>query len=163
MATISNTIRLQDKMSNTLNNIQRASNKTLSSFSSLRSGASSLFGALTKFSIVKNLFNMVTSQLDSAISRFDTLNNYTKVMSNLGISEDAANKSRERLSEGLKGLPTTLNDAVVSVQKFTSANGNVEASTEMYLALNNAILAGRCFNGYTINSNGTDVTSLCKR
>lgn len=85
---------------------------------------------------------MITGGLDSAIDRYDTLNNYIKVMSNLGISEEQAEASRERLAEGLKGLPTTLNAAVISVQKFTSANSNIEASTEMFLALNNAILAG---------------------
>lgn len=80
--------------------------------------------------------------LDSAIERYDTLNNYVKVMSNLGISEEQAEASRKRLADGLKRLPTTLNEGVIAVQKFTSANGNVEASTEMFLALNNAILAG---------------------
>jgi tape measure domain-containing protein len=48
----------------------------------------------------------------------------------------------ERLNEKLQGLPTTLQDGAAAVQRLTSANGNVGASTEMFLAMNNAILAG---------------------
>lgn len=88
------------------------------------------------------LFKEITGGLDSAISRVDTLNNYTKVMSNLGVNGNDATVSIKKLSDALIGLPTTLDSAVLSVQRFTSANGNVKASTEMFLALNNAILAG---------------------
>lgn len=156
MATISNTLRLQDAMSSVLQRIQRNSSEVESTFgkvgkslntmsngmNSAKVSASSFLSSLLKFGAIQKIFGMITNQLNSAISRFDTLNNYTKVMANLGVSEEAANKSRERLSTGLKGLPTTLDAAALSVQKFTSANGDVEASTEMFLALNNALLAG---------------------
>lgn len=84
----------------------------------------------------------ITRELDSAISRVDTLNNFANVMGNLGINAEDANKSIEYLSDKLTGLPTKLDDAALSVQRFTSANGNLQASTEMFLALNNAVLAG---------------------
>lgn len=88
------------------------------------------------------LFKQINNSIGGAISRLDTLSNYTKVMSNLGVSADDAKVSIDYLSEKLIGLPTTLDDAVASVQRFTSANSNVKASTQMFLALNNAILAG---------------------
>lgn len=84
----------------------------------------------------------ITGNLDSAIQRADTINNFSNVMGNLGISTDDADDSIQRLSDKLTGLPTTLDSAVSAVQRFTSANGNVKASTDMFLALNNAILAG---------------------
>ena len=84
----------------------------------------------------------ITSNLGDAVTRLDTLNNYTKVMSNLGVATEDADASMQKLSDKLIGLPTTLDDAVSSVQRFTSANGNVKASTDMFLALNNAILSG---------------------
>ena len=107
-------------------------------------------GSLTKSFTVANLaaqaisktIGVISSNMDSAISRFDTMNNFPKVMSNLGIGADEADKSINTLSERLKGLPTTLNDAASSVQRLTSKNGNVEESTKLFLALNNAILAG---------------------
>ena len=84
----------------------------------------------------------LSGNLDSAIQRADTIGNFAKVMGNLGVSTDDADASIKRLSDKLTGLPTALDDAVGAVQRFTSANGNVNASTDMFLALNNAILAG---------------------
>ena len=92
--------------------------------------------------ILSAAVSAVTANLSSAVERLDTLNNYTNVMSNLGVNAEDAEASVQRLSDGLLGLPTTLNDAASSVQRLTAANGNVKASTEMFLALNNAILAG---------------------
>ena len=89
------------------------------------------------FALVRNMFSF-----NDAISRVDTINNYARVMGNLGISSKDAESSIKRLSDALTGLPTSLDDAALSVQRFTSANGNIKASTEMFLALNNAILAG---------------------
>ena len=92
--------------------------------------------------VVNSGISAISSNLDSAIKRADTINNFSKVMGNLGISTDDADDSIQRLSDKLTGLPTTLDSAVSAVQSFTSANGNVKASTDMFLALNNAILAG---------------------
>lgn len=84
----------------------------------------------------------ISNAMGDAVSRLDTLNNYPKVMSNLGISTEDAKTSLARLNDKLLGLPTTMDQAAMSVQRLTSANGNIGASTEMFLALNNAILAG---------------------
>ena len=84
----------------------------------------------------------ISSSLDSAIQRADSINNFSKVMGNLGVSTDDADEAIQRMSDKLTGLPTTLDSAVSAVQRLTSANGNVKASTDMFLALNNAILAG---------------------
>lgn len=50
----------------------------------------------------------------------DTLNNYPKVMSNLGIATEDAQKSINKMSEKLSGLPTTLDEGALAVQRFTS-------------------------------------------
>lgn len=84
----------------------------------------------------------ISSELDAAFKRFDALNNYSKVMSNLRVGTDDSSTSIAILDQKLRGLPTSLSDAALGVQRFTSANGNIKASTDMYLAFNNAILAG---------------------
>lgn len=86
--------------------------------------------------------NQINSSLDGAISRLDTLNNFPKVMSNLGIEAEDADKSLKKLGDKLAGLPTTLDEAALSVQRLTSKNDDIEKSTDLFLALNNAILAG---------------------
>lgn len=92
--------------------------------------------ALTKIA------SMISNQLDAAISRVDTLNRFPKMMANLGISANDAEDSITKMSESLQGLPTTLDSAASAVQRFTSKNGDVAKSTDLFLALNNAILAG---------------------
>lgn len=124
--------------------------KTNSAIASVQKQASTSSTAMTKaFKLLKTgivalgigkLIKSIFSNMDDAISRVDTLNNYSKVMGNLGVSTEDADASINRLSDKLTGLPTTLDDAVASVQRFTASNGNVKASTEMFLALNNALL-----------------------
>jgi tape measure domain-containing protein len=87
-------------------------------------------------------WNLVSSSTGSAIERFDQLNAFPKVMNSLGISTEKAEKASKKLAENLKGLPTTLNDATSSVSRFVSKNEDIERSTEMFLAVNNAIIAG---------------------
>ena len=113
-------------------------------------GLTKSMGSLTKSITLGNLaakgiskaFSLISSNMDSAIKRVDTLNNFPKVMSNLGISTKEADKQIKRMSEELAGLPTTLDQGAMAVQRFTSKNSDVKKSTDIFLALNNALLAG---------------------
>jgi tape measure domain-containing protein len=109
------------------------------SISSVAKGVLAATGITKAFSAA---WDMVRSSMDGAISRYDTMNNFPKVMSNLGIAADDAQKSIDLMSDKLTGLPTTLDEGALAVQRFTSANNDVKKSTDMFLALNNAILAG---------------------
>ena len=84
----------------------------------------------------------IVAGLGSAITRFDTLNNYPKVLSNLGFSAEEAKDSIEELSKGIDGLPTALDDAASGVQRLVAKNGDIKKSTRYFLAMNDAIVAG---------------------
>lgn len=137
-----------DKFNKEINNVKKELNSLSSTSSSLSSKMSTGFVAVGSAigNVIGNLatsaFRELASNMNEAVTRLDVLNNYTKVMSNLGISSGEANKSINALSDKLQGLPTKLDAAALSVQRLASANGNIGASTEMFLALNNAILAG---------------------
>lgn len=105
-------------------------------------GTGFLLGFSLLTSIIGKLLESFANSVDGAIKRVDTLNNFPRVMESLGQSSEDAQKSVDYLSDKLTGLPTTLDSAVSAVQRFTSANNNVKASTEMFLAFNNALLAG---------------------
>lgn len=92
--------------------------------------------------LISTAMNTINASIDGAVKRVDTLNNFPKVMSNLGIGAEEAQKSITKMSDKLAGLPTTLDQGAAAVQRFTSANGDVQKSTEIFLGLNNAILAG---------------------
>lgn len=93
-------------------------------------------------SIMNQAIDLLTSGIDNAIKRVDTMNNFPRVMENLGIETEKSKKVIDDLGKRLKGLPTSLDAAALSVQRFTSANGDIKKSEEYFLALNNALLAG---------------------
>ena len=109
------------------------------SISSIAKGVLAATGITKAFSTA---WSMVSRNMGTAIDRFDTLNNFPKVMSNLGISAAESQKSIDKLSEKLVGLPTTLQDGALAVQRLTSKNSDIKKSTDLFLAMNNAILAG---------------------
>ena len=126
----------------TLDSIPKGLNSVGNAMQSVGTRSNSMFKAMLGVAAVQKVLGMVTNQMGNAVERMDTLNNFPKVMENLGISAKASEETIDDMSERLKGLPTTLQDAAASVQRFTSANGDVRKSKEMFLALNNAILAG---------------------
>ena len=93
-------------------------------------------------SVFNKVTNIISNSVGSAVKRFDTMNNFPKVMANLGISADKAEGSIQKIADNLKGLPTTLDQGASAVQRFTTINGDLEKSTDLFLAVNNAILAG---------------------
>lgn len=124
-----------------------AAKKELSGFAQSANGS---FGTIsTKAVAVGNIiakvfmkaFQAITAQMGDAIKRVDTLNNFPRVMQNMGISATTAQKSINYLQDKLQGLPTTLDQAANAVQRFTASNHNLEASTKMFEGVNNMLLA----------------------
>ena len=126
---------VKNEVTSLKNHVDKVTGSIGNSFKSIRNIVAGLgIASLIKSTILGNI--------DAAIKRIDTLSNYSRVMSNLGADSVQANASVQKLSNKLIGLPTTLDDASGAVQRFTSVNGNISKSTDMFLALNNAILAG---------------------
>lgn len=120
--------------------------KGLSSLTnSVKSGGTKIKNIVSALGITKLIstaFNTINNSIDGAVSRLDTMNNFPKVMSNLGIGVGESKEAINDLSERLKGIPTTLDAAALSVERFTSKNGDVKKSVEIFTAINNALLAG---------------------
>lgn len=120
--------------------------KGLSSLTnSVKSGGTKIKNIVSALGITKLIstaFNTINNSIDGSVSRLDTMNNFPKVMSNLGIGVEESKEAINDLSERLKGIPTTLDAAALSVERFTSKNGDVKKSVEIFTAINNALLAG---------------------
>lgn len=97
--------------------------------------------SLSLVEIGKKVFSELAASLDSAINRFDTLNKYPKVLKALGVSAEDSQKSMAKLSDGIEGLPTTLDDIVASTQRFYMSLGDLDEATDSAIGLNNAFLA----------------------
>lgn len=95
---------------------------------------------------IKMTSDMISSHMNDAINRLDTLNNYPQVMQALGHSSKEADKSLSSMDEHLDGLPTTLDAMVSDVQKLTATMGNLAKgevnATSVGLGLNDMFLAG---------------------
>ena len=85
--------------------------------------------------------NMVSNALDGAISRYDTLKGFPAVMEQIGFSSDEAQKAIQRLSDGVQGLPTTLDSVAKTAQRIAVMTGDLDGAVETTLALNNAFIA----------------------
>lgn len=92
--------------------------------------------------VLSRAIDAVTSSIDSAIKRVDTMDNFPKVMSNLGISARDSSVVIKELSSDLEGLPTTLDEAALAVQRLTTKTNDVGRAKDIFVAFNNAVLAG---------------------
>lgn len=91
--------------------------------------------------LIEKGVDAVTASLDSAISRYDTMNRFPMMMQQLGYGADEAETAVQRLSGGIQGLPTTLDSVVSTAQRITILTGNLDGAVDTTLALNNAFLA----------------------
>lgn len=102
--------------------------------------------AAVLFAIAQNIANKVISTISASISlavaRVDTLNNFPKVLSNLGYSADESAAATDKLSDRLSSLPTRLDAAASGVQQLAPSSKSIDQATDRYLAFNDAILAG---------------------
>lgn len=112
--------------------------------SGLSGGFAAKVGAVAGIAstVFSKVASVVTGRLNSAISRADQMNNFPKVMKNLGYSSEDAAASIKKISSALDGLPTTSSAMTGMVQQLAPLTSNLDQATNIALAFNNAMLAG---------------------
>lgn len=85
---------------------------------------------------------LIAKNLGSAISRVDTLNNFPKIMANLGYEAGESRKAISLLDKGVQGLPTSLDGIAGALQNIAPSTKSLGYATDLTLALNNALVAG---------------------
>lgn len=129
--------------------ILSATDKNMTSTMKKALGACESFGDRVK-SIVAGIgitkvigasMNVLSSSLDGAINRFDTMQSYPKVMKSLGFSVEQSQKSVAKLNQSVQGLPTSLADVVTTSKSLSAVTGNIDKATDTTIALNHAFLA----------------------
>lgn len=112
-----------------------------SGFQKDASSLSSIVKGLGVFSLLEKGFHAVTASIDDAVSRYDTLNRFPQIMQQMGFSADETDEAMRKLSEGVQGLPTALDQVTGSAQRIASMTGDLSGAADITLALNNAFLA----------------------
>lgn len=92
-------------------------------------------------SIASSAMSVIGDSISSAVSRVDTLNQFPKVMQQMGFSAESAQASIDTLSAGIEGLPTSLDAIASSTQSIALLTGDLDGATSTALALNDAFLA----------------------
>ncbi|HGF7253405.1 TPA: tape measure protein [Enterococcus faecium] len=93
------------------------------------------------FKVFDAAVKTVTQSVGGAVNRFDTLNKYPTVMKALGYSTQEVDGSMQKLTKGIDGLPTSLDEIVSNTQQLAISTGSLNKGTDTALALNNAFLA----------------------
>lgn len=134
--------------SGTFKNISESASKAGDSFENSTKPLNGFASAVTKIAsaigvtkIIGAAFDAVKSSVSGAVSRFDTLNKYPVVMEALGYSAQDVAKSTKTLSDGIDGLPTSLDEVSKSAQQLAPLTGGANKAAESAIALNNAFLA----------------------
>lgn len=107
------------------------------------SGLSAKAGAVMGLvsSVTSKAFDAISNSLGSAIGRVDTMNNFPKVMKNLGYSSQEAEASIKKMSASIDGLPTSLPGLTSMVQQLAPLCSNLDEATNIGIAFNDMCLA----------------------
>lgn len=100
----------------------------------------------TVANIAGKAMDAVASHVDSAMRRVDTLNNFPKVMSSLGVATQESTAAISSMSDHLSSLPTRLDSMASATQQVYVASRSMGVSlgdaTKATLGLNDMLLAG---------------------
>jgi tape measure domain-containing protein len=94
-----------------------------------KTSASSFVKAIAGLSVVQKVLSLVTGQLDSAISRMDTMTNFNRTMTAVTGSADLASASLSELKTITKGTAYGLDTAASAVQNFTTRGMSIGNAT----------------------------------
>lgn len=100
----------------------------------------SILGGLGIAALVSKGIGAISSSMDGAIKRLDTMNNFPKVLQQFGVSADDASKSMDRIDKSVRGLPTSLDRAVAGVQNIFMVTKDLPKAEKMFQAINDSAM-----------------------
>ena len=118
-----------------------SANEASGGIGNFMSGLGKIAGAIGITKLVSAGFDAIKNSVGDAVDRVDTLNRFPKMMEAMGFSSQEAESSVQKLTDGIQGLPTTLDSVVSTAQGIAILTGDLDGATETTLALNNAFLA----------------------
>lgn len=101
----------------------------------------SLVAQLSVWSLLQNAIGFVEKNLDSAVSRYSTIQRFPNVLSALGFDEATINRSSDALTKYVSNNPIKLDDLVELTKSIAVITDDLDEATAAAIALNNAFLA----------------------
>lgn len=101
-------------------------------------------GYSSLYRLVSSAQNAMGDAFSKGVQRYDTINVAKRTLSTVvGDVDDSTTKIQkmiDNLDESILGLPTTLDDALSHVTRFTSINHDLDRSQKLFSAINDSIL-----------------------
>ncbi|WP_349535156.1 tape measure protein [Leuconostoc citreum] len=139
---VSAVFSLKDNLSNRLKSISDNMAQVAEKPKRISAGLGTILKGAGVFSIVNKGVSLLTSNIGGAVSRFDKLNNFPKVMSAMGASTQDSTAAMKKMSNAIDGLPTSLDDIASTAQNlFPIMKNDIGKASDSAIALNNAFLA----------------------
>src|SRR5690625_2140399 len=132
-ADVSNFGKELRRISKQFDDLQKTTEKNQFSFTKLA-------GSIGLVAVAAKGFSVLRDSMDAAISRFDTLNQFPRVLQSLGVDAEDSERSIQRLSDGIDGLPTKLDEIASTAQRMYTSFDDMDKATDSAIALNNALL-----------------------
>lgn len=123
-----------NRAAGSMEGLDSASRRTTSSIQNIAKG-------IGVFKALSLTVDALKGSLSGSVSRFDTMNQFPKVMQQIGFSAEESEASINRLSDGIQGVPTSLDEITASTQKLALLTGDLGKATDASIALNNAFYA----------------------
>lgn len=101
-------------------------------------------GYSSLYRLVSSAKNAIGDAFSNGVNRYDTIKvakrTLSTVVGDVGDSTAKIQKMIDNLDESILGLPTTLDDALSHVTRFTSINHDLDRSQKLFSAINDSIL-----------------------
>lgn len=105
----------------------------------------SLLGFTTVFSTVQKVvqagITVIASATKDAVSQFDTMKNFPRIMEQMGFSSEVTTRNLTKMQTAIEPLPTTIDEIVASARGIAVMTKDMDRATNIALAMNNAFYA----------------------
>lgn len=119
-------------------NIEKNNEKSNTSFGKMGVIVGAVSGVVS--SVFTRAIDTISSSVEGAVKRVDTLNNATRTFQNLGFSATDTASAMKALNQSIYGLPTSLDDGVRGMTALAATYGDIGKGQKVFSALNDAIL-----------------------
>src|SRR5690625_1332580 len=125
-ADVSNFGKELGRISKQFDDLQKTTEKNQFSFTKLA-------GSIGLVAVAAKGLSVLRDSMDAAISRFDTLNQFPRVLQSLGVDAEDSERSIQRLSDGIDGLPTKLDEIASTAQRMYTSFDDMDKATDVYI------------------------------
>lgn len=130
-----------DKVNRELDQIDGKAKGVTAGIGKFARGIGQVAAGIGVFALVSKGIDMIRQSMDGAIDRYDTLNNFPRVMQMIGFDASDSERAIQKLSDGIQGLPTRLDEVASAAQEIALMTNDLDLATDTTLALNNAFIA----------------------